>query len=752
MLTKSGAKLLDFGLAKAGSAILPSGVQPTALPTVTAPLTSQGTILGTFQYMAPEQVEGEEADARSDVFAFGAVLYEMLTGQKAFTGKSQASLLGAILKDQPPLVSSVQPLTPPTLDRIVRTCLAKDRDDRFQSAHDLLLQLQWVAEGGSAAGLPAPIVAHRRHRERFAWIALAAVTLLWLVTLVPAWKGVRAPVQAPPVQFTVMSGAIPSAGPWPPLISPDGRMLMFNSPTSMPGDPAIIWIRPLDAVEPRPLQGTQPGNAFWSADSREIAFTSQGKLNRIDAAGGPVQLICDLPGVFMGGAWNRAGEIVFTVIDGRMFRVPATGGVPAEIARSEEAHTAGYTFNWPSFLPDGRHILVTAWHADPAKRQIQVRTLDDATAVTILNVGSNAFYAPPGYLLYQRDGTLMAQAFDVNRLVTSGEAVRISDVPISRTTGRGAFSVSDNGVLAYRAGASSDPISTLTWYDRQGRVLGTVGDPGPHNQIRLSPDGTRVILALVDLKLSTYVLSVLDLGSGVASRMTPSGESANDAAWSPDSETVAFESRPKGRRDFYSQTVGSRSPTLMFESADDPKWLDDWSADGRYLLFHVPGPGKLFALPTFGDRQPLPLMTATAAIDGAHFSSDGKWVVYQSQESGTFEVWVASFPAFDHRRQISTHGGGQAWWRSDGKEVFYLRPDGKLMSVTVASEAPSGALVFRPPVELFQSPLAPPNLTIDQYTVARDGQRFLFIQPRQDQTVTGVPMTVVVNWPSTLPK
>jgi serine/threonine protein kinase len=251
--------------------ISPSGVQPTALPTVTAPLTSQGTLLGTFQYMSPEQVEGEDVDARSDVFAFGAMLHEMLTGQKAFTGKSQASLLGAILKDQPPLVSSVQPLTPPMLDRIVRTCLAKDRDDRFQSAHDLLLQLQWVAEGGSAAGIPAPIVAHRRHRERFAWIALGVMTIVWLATLVPAWKGVRAPVQAPPIQFTVMSGAIPSAGPWPPLISPDGRTLMFNSPTSMPGDPAIIWIRPLDAVEPRPLQGTQPGNAPGRSGPRTVA-------------------------------------------------------------------------------------------------------------------------------------------------------------------------------------------------------------------------------------------------------------------------------------------------------------------------------------------------------------------------------------------------------------------------------------------------------------------------------------------------
>jgi eukaryotic-like serine/threonine-protein kinase len=280
-----------------------------------------------------------------------------------------------------------------------------------------------------------------------------------------------------------------------------------------------------------------------------------------------------------------------------------------------------------------------------------------------------------------------------------------------------------------------------------------VGDAGSYNQIRLSPDGTRVLLMLLDFKFSTTVVSVLDLGSGVASRMTPNGETANDAVWLPDSETVAFESRPKGRRDFYSQTVGSRNSTLIFESTDDPKWLDDLSADGRYILFHVPSPGKLFAVPTFGDRQPLPLIATTAAIDGAHFSSDGKWVVYQSQESGIFQVWVASFPAFDHRRQISTQqGGGQAWWRADGKEVFYLRPDGKLMSVTVASQAANGALVFHPPVELFQSPISSPNLTLDQYNVARDGQRFLFLQPRQDQAVAGVPMTVVVNWPSTLSK
>jgi Tol biopolymer transport system component/predicted Ser/Thr protein kinase len=755
MLTKSGAKLLDFGLAKVGSVISPSGVQPTALPTVTAPLTSQGTLLGTFQYMSPEQVEGEEVDARSDVFAFGAMLHEMLTGQKAFTGKSQASLLGAILKDQPPLVSSVQPLTPPMLDRIVRTCLAKDRDDRFQSAHDLLLQLQWVAEGGSAAGIPAPIVAHRRHRERFAWIALAVVTLLWLATLVPAWKALRPAAPAAPIEFTVVPADTTNMGPWAPLIAPNGRTMIFPAWRSRPGDRIVLWMRSLDDVAAHPIAGTEaaqaPG-AFWSADSRSIAFVVAGKLHRMEAGGGPVQTICEIPSVFAGGAWNQHDDIVFAVLDGRIFRVPATGGTPVELARSEQARADGFTYASPSFLPDGRHFLMTAWHAEPEKRAVQVRSIDDAAAVTVAKTGSNAVYASPGCVLYQRDGTLVAQTFDATRLQASGDPINLKGVAFNRTNGRGAFSVSDNGLLLYRSGVALDPVSTLTWYDRKGTVLGTVGDDGPYNQIRLSPDETRVVVAFLDTKLATMMVSVLDLTSRITSRMTPVGQAANDPVWAPNSETIAFETRPKGRRDFYTQSVGSPEPTPAFESPDDPKWLDDWSADGKYLLFHLPPPAKMFYVPLSGDRQPVLLTTASASIDGAHFSPDGKWVVYQTTESGISEVWVASFPEFDHRRQVSAHGGGQPWWRGDSKEIFYLRPDGKLMSVTIASEARNGALVFNPPVELFPSPLTSPNLTVDQYSVTRDGRRFLFLQPNRERTTLDAPIGVILNWTSLLRK
>ncbi|HKV99949.1 MAG TPA: protein kinase [Vicinamibacterales bacterium] len=753
MLTKTGAKLLDFGLAKTGAANI-SGVQPTMLPTVTAPLTAQGTLLGTFQYMSPEQVEGEDADARSDVFAFGAVLHEMLTGQKAFTGKSQASLLSAILKDQPPLVSSVQPFAPPMLDRIVKTCLAKDRDDRFQSAHDLLMQLQWVAEGGSAAGVPAPIVAHRKHRERFAWIALAVVTLLWLATLVPAWNALRPPAPATPVEFTITPADVTNMGAWAPLVAPNGTAVIFPAWRSRPGDRLTLWMRPLNDIEARPITGTEaPQNqtAFWSSDSRSIGFVIGTKLLRIDAGGGPVQTICELPGIFMGGAWSRNDEIVFAVIDGRLFRVPASGGTPVELARSEQARAEGFTYISPWFLPDGRHFLITAWHADPDKRAVQVRSIDDAAATTVVKAGSNGIYASPGYVLYHRDGTLVAQSFDATRRVVSGDPINLKQVTFNRNTGRGAFSVSESGVLAYRSGVAPDPMSMLTWYDGKGTILGSVGEAGPYNQMRLSPDEARVALSFLDLKLSTFMVSVLDLSSRITSRVTPAGQSWNDQVWAPTSESIAFETRPKGIRDFYTHTVGSADLTLAFESKDDPKWLDDWSPDGSYLLFHLPPPAKLFYVPLKGDRRPVQLMTSSGSVDGAHFSPDGKWVVYQSNETGSWEVWVASFPAFDHRRQVSAHGGGQAWFRGDSREIFYLRQDGKMMSVTISSEARNGALVFTPPVELFQSPIATPNLTIDQYAVTRDGRRFLFLQPQGERTLDS-PIGVVVNWTALLKK
>jgi Tol biopolymer transport system component len=776
MLTKTGAKLLDFGLAKVGPAGVVSGSAATTMPTITNPLTSQGTILGTFQYMAPEQIEGEEADARTDLFAFGAVLYEMLTGRKAFTGKSQASLLGAILKDEPPPVSSVQALTPPALDRVVKTCLAKERDDRFQTAHDLLLQLQWIAEGGSAAGVPAPVVAHRKHRERAAWIAFAVVAALWLVTLVPAWKYFRAPVDDRQIRFSIVTpdtlGGATGIGA-SPVVSPDGRLVAFASPLSNGARP-VLWVRALDSVEARSLPGTEgAGSPFWSPDGLRLGFAASGALKTIALSGGPPQALCDI-GSFAGGTWNRGGVIVIATgpvgsLPG-LVRVSEADGSKTPIAKADS--TQGVAYGWPVFLPDNRHVLFTAFATEAAKRGIYAQSIDGGPPTLVLKVESMAAFAAPGFLLYQRQGTLFVQAFDTDTLKVSGEPLRVAeDVLFSSTNARGAFSVSNTGILVYRTGQTSDAVADLAWFSREGKSLGVVGEAGGYNQVRLSPDEKRVATSRLDSKAGKYDIYTLDLPSNITSRLTFEDASVNDPVWSPDSRSVAFEVVKKGKRDFYRQIIGTRDVTLLFESPDDPKWLDDWSPNGpggQFLLFHVPGAGTLYACALSdsstaaastvqgaggaADRKPLALTRTTALVDSAHFSPDGKLVSYATNESGPYETWVAPFPAFNDRRQVSAHGGGQARWRGDGKELFYLAPEGQMMSVEISTDPKTGAIESKTPTVLFQSPIQRPTLTIDQYDVTSDGKRFLFIQPHRDQNTSLAPITVVVNWQAVLSK
>ena len=765
MLTKAGAKLLDFGLAKLAPPGAISGVLTPTMRTVTAPLgatpetplTAQGTILGTVQYMAPEQVEGEEADPRTDIFSFGALLFEMLTGRKAFTGKSQASLLGAILKDEPPLVSQLQPLTPPALDRVVKTCLAKERDDRFQTAHDLLLQLRWIAEGGSAAGLPAPVVAHRRHRERFAWIAAATAALLWIATLVPAWWYFHAAPDDRQIQFSVETPDTRALGGVNALsISPDGRLLVFRAPAAV-GLASVLWIRRMSDLQAQPLAGTEGATApFWSPDSRYLVYGEAGKLRKVAVAGGPPQDICDVNGL-TGAAWNQDDVIVFgvgpaTSTGGVLYRVPAAGGTPVEIARPDGA-TRQTAYFWPTFLPDGRHFMYLAWNIDPGQRAIYVASIDGGSPELLLRVESMALYAAPGFLLYQREGSLMAQSFDPVRLHLSGEPVRIaSNISFNQANGRAAFAVSNTGTLVFRAGTEATALADLAWVNRVGKALGTLGDAGGYNQVRLSPDEKRAAVMGLDPKSSKMVLWTVDVSSNITSQLTLENSGTGDPVWSPDSQTVAFEAAPKGRRDFYQQMLGARQSRLVFESSDDPKWLDDWSPDGRYLLFHLSAPSKLYAASLSGDRTTLLLAQTQGMFDSAHFSPDGKWVSYGANESGQYEVFVASFPAFDRRRKVSAHGGGQARWRADGNELFYLTPDGQMMSVAITADAKTGAIEFKAPTLLFQSPIARPTMTIDQYDVTHDGQRFLFVRARVEASTLLPPITVAVNWQAGLKK
>jgi Tol biopolymer transport system component len=738
MITKSGVKLLDFGLAKA---IAPtgrtSGASLTALPTQAGSnLTQEGTILGTFQYMAPEQLEGKEADARTDIFAFGAVLYEMATGQKAFSGKSQASLISSIMGTEPPAVSAVSPMTPPAFDRVVRTCLAKDADDRWQTAHDVMLEIKWVAEGGSAAGLPAPVVAKRKNRERL-WMAAAGVGLLALGLL--AGRAFRAPVRE--ARALRLSLSPPANAPFETFrsvtVSPDGERIAFVGETSE--GRRSLWVRALDALQPRLLPGTEGAlHPFWSPDSRFLGFFADGKLKKIDASGGPPQVLANAPFDY-GGTWSRDGVIVFApTVDEGLYRVSASGGTPVAVTRlgpREEAH------RWPSFLSDGRHVVFLADARRTEDHHLKIGSIDAPNSQVLSNAVSSVAFAEPGYILFVRAGSLLAQRFDVKRLRLDGEPVVVGEkiAEDGNINHKFEFSVSRNGVLAYR---SADPASQLTWFDRSGRPAGKIGDPTRRNLVELSPGGNQVAYEQLDADGRHADLWLIDLSRAVTSRFTFDPGSNFSPVWSPDGSRIAYGATRKEFLDLYVRSaVAGAQEELLLASGDD-KGPTSWSPDGRYILFEDYTSDRgidLMLLSLEGARKAEPFVQTRFDEQRATFSPDGKWVAYVSNESGRDEVYVTSFPARANRRQVSTGGGGRPRWRADGRELFYGARGGKLLSVDVG---PNGD--FGPPRNILQVRGA------RDYAVAPDGQRFLVDVALEDPGAA--PATIVLNWTADLKK
>ncbi|MGH9367650.1 MAG: protein kinase domain-containing protein, partial [Thermoanaerobaculia bacterium] len=676
MLTRSGVKLLDFGLAKLRPAADP--VSSTGLSRLgteaspAAPLTERGTILGTFQYMAPEQIEGKEADARSDIFSFGAVLYEMATGQKAFSAGSRASLIAAILEHEPPPISSVQPLLPPALDRVVRTCLAKDPEDRWQTAHDLTGELEWIAQVGSQAGVAAPVVARRKNRERLAWVGFGIATLAAFVLAIAYLR--RAPRPLPAVRATL---ALPEQMFLGDLaVSPDGTRLAFTA--SLPGAQPSLWIRRLDGSSAERLPGAE--NAyfpFWSPDGRFIGFFSEGKLKRIDPSGGAVLTVCDAERG-TGGTWNREGTIVFAPAPtAGLFRVSAAGGqaVPLtkpDASRHETAH------RYPYFLPDGRHFLYMAANLsappDNPANSIRVGSLDGKGDRAVVRVASAARYAS-GRLLYVRDGTLLAQDFDLSRFEVKGEPTPIAQkLGLYGWAAYWPFSVSENGVLV-AAPAFLTP-SRLLWLDRAGKQVGSVGEPGLISNPRLSPDGRRIAAEVLDAGRDTSEIQVYDAASGAGTKFvfSPAHEAA--PTWSPDGTRIVFASdrKSKGARsDLWVKPLDGGKEEMLAESPDD-RYPHDWSPDGRYLSFEViQARGKrntqLWILDT-AQRKVFPFETEGPLQVASRFSPDGRWLAYSSDESGRLEVYVRAFPGPGGKWQVSTAGGGNPVWSRDGKELF----------------------------------------------------------------------------------
>ena len=754
MLTKAGAKLLDFGLAKqsVGRALLgppepavavagPQGPAyvPTSLPTTPPNLTAQGTILGTFQYMAPEQLEGREADARTDIFAFGAVLYEMLTGKKAFEGKSQASLIGAILKDAPPPISAAQSMAAPALDRVVQTCLAKDPDDRWQTARDLLRELKWIVEGRTEHTKTSP---GARPASRTRAVGLVVVTALVAVSATIAlFRANRNdPIELAPVRFTVMPPPGTTLADRQPnltglAVAPDGQRLAF---TVFTGGQSVLAIRELDAQDAHTLPGAVAAGApFWSPDSRFVGFFSNGKLRTVNVASGLVQTICDASPVLgtgsgsQAGTWNAEGVIVFATSHG-LARVAASGGQPAPLKGSDASKVK---LN-PQFLPDGRHVLAVAY----PDRVVEILSLDTGETKRLGNSDSQAIFVAPGFLLLVRQGRLLAQRFSLDRLEAIGDPVEVADAIEVGAGGNSTFSVSDAGVLAYRT--EDLESEQLVWYDRAGKRGNTIGERAALRQIALSPDGTRVAASRRTTGTTTYDLWLFDVVRGVSSRFTTDPVNNEDnPVWSPDSQRIAFNCG----LDLCEKALAGGDARVLL-TTQEQKIPEDWSKDGRFLTYESPNNGfGLWILPLAGDRQPFAFLKDPFPKNEPHFSPDGRWMLYMSDESGRSEIYLQPFQTPGERIRISDGGGGLPRWRQDGKELFYLSLDGQLMAVGVKlGPAPELGI----PKVLFQTPIRSVQATIDHYDVSPDGQRFVVISPATD----AAPLTVIVNWQEELKK
>jgi len=745
VLTKQGAKLLDFGLAKVGAPAAASGM--SIMPTIEKSLTAEGTILGTFQYMAPEQLEAQDADARTDIFAFGALLYEMVTGHKAFEGRSQASLIASIINANPAPLSSLAPMTPPALERLVRICLMKDPDQRWQTAQDVATQLRWIAEGGSQIGAPAPVAARRKSREHLAW---SAAGILAIVAAAAATRLLLHVDPAPqPTRFTVTSppGIVLSF----PRMSPDGRTIAFVG-TAPTRNRTSIWVRSLDSFEVRELEGTEGVlRPFWSPDSRYLAFfANRSQLKKVAIAGGPPQLVASSAGG-ADGSWSSRNVILF---DGGpadpIWRVPAGGG-SVTVAMKPDAARKETGVAWPAFLPDGTHYLYAVNDAN-GPVGLRVGALDEEGSTALGDVQSRFEYAS-GYLVYVSQSTLVARPFSPKTRTFTGDPFPVTDKIQIQSLGLVDFSMSQTGDLAYITQAVEQK-SRLLWVNRAGQDAGTVGEPAGFGDLALSPDGGRVAVSVTSGgsgRPSTNIW-IYDVKRGAASRLTFAEGRQIAPVWSPDGTRVAYSVSTTLFQLAMKLANGSGAEQLFPEDKDHNLLATDWSRDGSHLLVtnapRAVDNSDLFVFDPSrpGKSEPF-LQTPGPIFEGmGRFSPDGRWVAYQSNDSKRNEVYVQPYPPSGGRWQISTAGGASPIWRGDGREIYYTGLDDTLYAVTV--EAKAGSLEVGNPVKLFQRVQIHSAPQTYRWAADRDGQRFLLNVPVEDATPQSA--QVVLNWARTL--
>jgi Tol biopolymer transport system component len=732
-------KVLDFGLAKIHEPATEAAL--TQSPTILG-RTQANVILGTAAYMSPEQARGQAVDRGSDIWSFGCVFYEMLTGKQAFTGETITDILGGIVRVDPDW-SALPDTTPTSIRSLLRRCLQKDRRRRLKDIADASLEIEDAlaveAAQPAATMTPRPHEVASRSRNRRAWVVagllllVAAVTAPFAVVHLretqPDERAIRFDVILP--DKVTLTGA-------PPAISPDGRRLVFVA--SLAGK-TQLWIRPIDSTAAQPLAGTDGADyPFWSPDSRSIAFFAGGKLRKIDASGGPSQTLSDAPSA-RGGAWNQDDVIVFAPATlGPLHRVAAAGGTSTPLT-TLDASSGENSHRSPSFLPDGRRFLFMVQGTED-KQGIYVASLDDARHTLLLRTTSSGAYAAPGYLLFLREVTLMAQRIDIESLALTGQAFPIAEQVGAQNINSSTFSVSDNGVLAHSGGLGGlGADRQLSWFDRAGKRE-PVGAPAAIADVVLSPDNRR---AAVQSQGGNQDIWVVDLmRGGLPSRLTFDASVEDYPVWSPDGNRILYTSTKGGGQNMYSKlSSGTGGEEVVLKSAT-VKRPTDWSS--RFVLYEEDDPksqADLWALPLFGDKKPMLVLGSQFSEQQGRLSPDGKWIAYVSNETGPPEVYVQSFPPSGGKWQLSTAGGVTPRWRGNGRELFYLALDFKIMSVAVRT---SGATFDHgSPTALFETSVTAVNtIATNRYDVSADGQRFLV--NASIENAGSAPITVVVNW------
>jgi eukaryotic-like serine/threonine-protein kinase len=744
MLTKTGTKLLDFGLAKLRQEVSP-GTPLSELPTEREPITAQGAIVGTLQYMAPEQLEGKEVDARTDLFAFGAVVYEMATGKRAFDGTSQASVIGAILKEDPPPISSLQPMTPPALNRAVKRCLAKEPEKRWQTASDLCEELKWIAEAGSQITLSTAVAAKgmRKVGGRAVVVTMGAFLLGVAMASLAPWnlKLSRAPqpvtrmvINLPPGQALAGLDNGPAVA-----LSPDGTHLAYVGRQSSTQQ---IFLRSMDSLEAKPIPGTVGAvNPFFSPDGQWLGFFAGGKLKKISVSGGAAVTIGDAPDP-RGANWTGLGTIAFAPTSVSIVeQVQEGGGTTRALTRLEKGERS---HRWPEFLPVGKAVLFAAGTNayNFTSAQVAVQSVGTGQRRNLIQGGMYPRYAPSGHLVYAQGGNLVAVPFDPRSLTVTGAAVPVVEgVLQSPVTGAAQYSFSSTGSLVYALGSVQSAQSNLVWVNRSGAEQPVAAPAHSYVQPRLSPDGRRVAVMITEQEAQTWLY---DLSRGTLTRFTFEGSVNINPVWAPDGKRIAFESNKLGPRNIFWQLADGSGGLERLNTSEYPQVPMSWSPDGQLLAFLEVNPTTqrdVWVL-RMSDHKAQPFLQTQFDESVPRFSPDGRWLAYMSDESGRYEIYVQPYPGPGGKWLISTEGGTEPVWNPNGRELFYRSGD-KMMAVEIATQPGFTAGKAR---ALFEGPYVPTPLTAPNYDVSPDGQRFLMLKPSPSTEVAPTQINVVLNW------